>query len=759
MAHDDTGAPTDVDEVDSRTWTTPAPSVIGGRYRAEALLGSGAMGTVYRVRDLELDETVALKMLKSQMDLASHEFFRREVRLARRVTHRNVVRTFDIGEHAGARFVTLEYVDGMSLRRALGQGRIDVDRGLSIAARVCLGLAAIHDASIVHRDLKPDNVLLGYAGEVKVADFGVAFAAGSVGRELGGGTPGYMSPEQIEERPVDARSDLYALGVLLFELFAGRRPWTGMIAPADLPPLTAAAPVPAVLSDVVSRCLQRDPSRRPISVMSVANAIHELASLAEPASLAPRSHGWLDPRATSVGVVRWREDGDTSVAAALASDLVRELAAFRSLSVRPILIERTHADVRLDALAAGVDVVVDGSVRDSGDEISLALRLVTAKDGVLLWGRALRSAPADVLVTIAESATAIAAALETTSTPARASAPRDPEAVSLYLRAVDLSSRSFSELSSECITLIERALERSPDDPVFLAALGETWSRTFFSEIDGARVRSCVERAVQLAPGYSEAHTALAAVLFIQNDDVGTVRALLRALTLTPASVQARSMFGCVLAAVGRVDEGLEYLRSAYALEPRFDIARFTFARVNELIGQPAAADALLVDPPPPSAARVDWMHWLQRVRFAFTRRDDAYTQALREKIAPAAFEVHPVLFVMRRILAREGSPGELLAPLVQVSSALASRPRARQFMTQLTVEAATFLGDLDAAEESLDRAEREGAMVDWLWVERSQGLAPLRGRPRFESIRARVDRTRSATRAELDALAPVGGL
>ena len=759
MARDGTGAPTDVDDVNAPTWTTPAPSVLGGRYRVDALLGSGAMGTVYRVHDLELEETVALKMIKSQVDAASLELFRREVRLARRVTHRNVVRTFDIGEHEGAKFLTLEYVDGMSLRRALGQGRLDVDRGLAIAARVCMGLAAIHDASIVHRDLKPDNVLLGHGGEVKVADFGIAFAAGSVGREIGGGTPGYMSPEQVEGRPVDARSDLYALGVLLFELFAGQRPWAGPIAPSDLPPLTRAAPVPAALADIVARCLQRDPSRRPISVASVSSELNELASVAGPTSLAPRSQGWLDPKAITVGVVAWREEGDGALAAALASDLVRELAAFPSLSVRPLLVERKNADVRLDAQAEGVDVIVDGFVRNGGDEISLALRLVTAKDGLLLWGRATRSSPADVLVAISDAAGAIAASLASTSAPARAPVPRDPEAVALYLRAMDISSRSFSELSSESVELLDRALARVPDDPVFLAALAENWSRTFFTEMDGARARVCAERAVLLAPGYSEAYTALAAVLFLANDDVGAVRALVRVLTLTPAAVQARSMLGCVLVAAGRVDEGVAYLRSSYALEPRFDIARFTLARANELIGDTAAADALLVDPPPPSAARVDWMHWLQRARFALTRGDDAYTRALREKVAHPAFEVHPVLFTLRRVLARDGAPGELLFPLIQLSEAFAKRPRARQWMTQLTVEAAAFLGDLEAAEGTLDRAERAGAMVDWLWVERGRGPAALRGRPCFEAIRDRMARTKVATRAEVDVLVPAGSL
>jgi serine/threonine-protein kinase len=210
------------------------PQVLAGRYELLGLVGTGGMGSVYRARDRELDEIVALKMLRRELVDAPGMLarFRQEVKLARKVTHRNVARTFDIGEHAGDKFLTMELVEGESLANLLHrEKKLELARVIELVEAICSALSAAHAAEVVHRDLKPDNVLLAKDGRVVVTDFGIARAVTSDAQPTIGapiGTPAYMAPEQLEgSHPIDARADLYALGAMTYELLTGQQPWTG----------------------------------------------------------------------------------------------------------------------------------------------------------------------------------------------------------------------------------------------------------------------------------------------------------------------------------------------------------------------------------------------------------------------------------------------------------------------------------------------------------------------------------------------------
>ncbi len=227
----------DTDDL-SATWSAGGATprqMIGTRYEVLSLLGVGGMGNVYQARDLELDELVAVKVLLPHVVGApgALERFRREVKLARRVTHANVARVFDLGEHGNDRVLTMELVDGESLGAKLRrEGALPFQKVVSIARAVCAGVGAAHDAGVIHRDLKPDNVLLSAEGRVVVTDFGIARAASEPGRTAGVfGTPAYMAPEQIDERSViDHRAEVYAVGELIYEMLCGRPPWTGQSA-------------------------------------------------------------------------------------------------------------------------------------------------------------------------------------------------------------------------------------------------------------------------------------------------------------------------------------------------------------------------------------------------------------------------------------------------------------------------------------------------------------------------------------------------
>ena len=239
--------------------------VMAQRYRIVHLLGRGGMGAVYRADDLLLGQPVALKFLPTAATASPSALsrFRNEVRTARQVSHPNVCRVYDIGEADGLMYLSMEYVDGEDLASLLRRiGRFPQDKALEIARQLCAGLAAAHDRGVIHRDLKPANIMLDGKGHVRITDFGLAGVAEHI-RDLRSGTPPYMSPEQVSGKGVTLKSDVYALGIVMHELFTGKRR-SREIKSAELDP---------VVERVIRRCLDEDPEMRPARALSVAAAL------------------------------------------------------------------------------------------------------------------------------------------------------------------------------------------------------------------------------------------------------------------------------------------------------------------------------------------------------------------------------------------------------------------------------------------------------------------------------------------------------
>jgi serine/threonine-protein kinase len=258
-------------------------TLIAERYRIVSLLGRGGMGEVFRADDLTLGQPVALKFLpESMIDKFLLERFRNEVRIARRISHPNVCRVHDIGETDNQVFLSMEYVDGEDLSSLLRRvGRLPRDKALEIARKICGGLAAAHDTGVLHRDLKPSNIMLDRRGEVHIVDFGLAGLAYEI-EDVRSGTPAYMAPEQLEGKEVTARSDIYALGLVLYELFTGKPAFEGKTYDEILRVRRESTPqrLSTMVRDldpavelVILRCLEEEPENRPSSALIISAAL------------------------------------------------------------------------------------------------------------------------------------------------------------------------------------------------------------------------------------------------------------------------------------------------------------------------------------------------------------------------------------------------------------------------------------------------------------------------------------------------------
>jgi serine/threonine-protein kinase len=259
--------------------------ILSERYRIVGLLGRGGMGEVYRADDLKLKQPVALKFLPAALntDGAALARFYKEVSVARQISHRHVCRVYDVAEYQGEHFLSMEFVRGEELSSLLKRiGRVPQDKAVEVARQLCAGLSAVHERGVLHRDLKPANIMLDEHGEVRITDFGIAALASEDPREMSG-TPAYMSPEQLDGRELTVRSDIYSLGLVLYELFTGKKAFAATSLPellrlrrSDTTPTSPAEHVPELdplIERVIFRCLERDAGKRPASALQVAAAL------------------------------------------------------------------------------------------------------------------------------------------------------------------------------------------------------------------------------------------------------------------------------------------------------------------------------------------------------------------------------------------------------------------------------------------------------------------------------------------------------
>jgi serine/threonine-protein kinase len=267
-------------------------SVVAGRYEIQAQLGKGGMGVVYRAHDRLLAEQVAIEVLRPEVarDAEISRRFQSEIKLARRVSHKNVCRIHEYGEDQGLRYISMEYMQGVDLRQVIRErGGLPADEAFTAALQIADGLSAIHDVGVIHRDLKTPNIMRDTRGQIRLMDFGIAkewgaAAASATATGLVMGTPEYMSPEQARGEKIDFRSDIYALGIVIFELFTGRLPFRAETPLATIlkhlqeaPPLDGpeGVRIPPAVREVLRKALAKNPDERHATVDELGQAMRE----------------------------------------------------------------------------------------------------------------------------------------------------------------------------------------------------------------------------------------------------------------------------------------------------------------------------------------------------------------------------------------------------------------------------------------------------------------------------------------------------
>jgi len=581
---------------------------------------------VYRATDTKLGRDIALKVLPAEMAQDPERLgrFRREAKALAQLDHPNIVTIHSVEECGGIHFLTMQLVDGLPLDRLIPQGGLPVEQIIEIASALGDALAAAHEKGIVHRDLKPANVMVSNEGRVKVLDFGLAkdVRGSNLGdatmtsasrTEVGVvmGTPAYMSPEQTSARPLDHRTDIFSLGVMLHEMATGRRPFEGTSSAElvssilrDTPPsVTDMRPdLPSDLARIVRRCLEKDPRHRLQTARDVSNEFRDLArqtsqkvtpaKTSTPRTVAaPDSGSVRADEGFWVAVLPFKYSGGNADLAALADgltdDIVTNMSKFSYLRVVARGSTAQYAqgtvDVRTAAKELGARYVMEGSIRQAGAKVRMAVQLVDANAGSSLWAETYDRpfTPEETLDVLDDVVPRIVATVGDAQgilahSMTEALRNRDPESLTPYealLRSFGFHQHVSEDEHLAGITALESAVKKAPEHADCWAMLSwlyrAEYTHGYHSRPDSMdRSLTAARRAVNLAPASQLAHAALASAHFFRGE-LGEFRAAAeRALALNRMQGYTTAFLGLHFAYSGDWERGCALAERATELNP-----------------------------------------------------------------------------------------------------------------------------------------------------------------------------------------------
>jgi serine/threonine-protein kinase len=751
-------------------------SLIGrqlGTYEVLSLLGAGGMGEVYRARDINLNRDVALKTLPdafaSDGDRLTH--FRREARALASLNHAHIVTIFSIEEHESVPFMTMELIEGCTLDQGIPAGGLSLTRFFDIAIALADALSAAHRKHIIHRDLKPANVMVTDDGRVKVLDFGLARAV-DVDAVRGGeevthrqtaigtivGTMPYMSPEQIEAWPLDPRTDLFSLGVVLYELATGQRPFRGASTPALMSSILKDQPrpvgeqradVPGDVCRLIDRCLEKERHAR---IQTAAEILGELKAcrrawesgiISQPAERAAAIAVLAFTDMSAAKDQDWFCDG-------VAEEILNALAPLKGLRVAA----RTSAfsfkgkgdDLRTIGEKLNVTTVLEGSVRRAGDRVRITVRLSEVANGFQLWSERYDRELKDIFDMQDEIAKAVAERLRVTLAGGKEhrlveQATTNIEAYQLYLKGRALVDRRGANVPTG-LSLLRKAVELDPGYSLAWAGVADAFTVMAYSGASPgsetkAQAMAAAGRSIELDPTSATAHTALAcATLLYENNRALAKREFERALELNPNYGMGRCWYANFYWnwARGDFERGIAEARRALDSDPlsayltmTLGVSLFTAGRLEEAID--ACRRAIELDP----ASFVS--RWALGIALGLAGRS---TEAISTLEAAAVMSGRHSLALtgLAGVFAQSGQPAEALT-LHRELIDRTSRSYVSPSHLALTAEAA---GQHEEAMAFVRRAwdEREPSFI--LWARHFPQYRALHSDARFAAILREMD-------------------
>ena len=604
---------------------TVGPGTRVGHYVIEAPLGAGGMGEVYRAHDPRLGRDVALKLLRAEVanDQTRLERFTREARAVAALNHPHIVTIYSTEEADGVRFMTMELLEGQSLDQLIPAQGLPLARFLELAVPITDALKAAHQKQITHRDLKPANVMVSVDGRVKVLDFGLATAPAKAGAlnasvDRPGSSPAdqltiaspqittpgmivgtmpYMSPEQVEGKVLDDRSDLFSLGVMFYEMLTGMRPFAGESPPQLMSSILRDAPrdineirgdVPDALGRLVARCLEKRPDERVQTARDVYNELRHLQRSADSGPLRRASSGTataaVNAESLRMVVKPFAAQGGRdaeALASGLTDDITLGLARF------PYLAVATRASTNPERSGrAGIAAryVVEGSVRMSADRVRIGAQLIDTEQGVHLWTDTYNRdlAATDVLTLQDDVVDRVVATvgdvhgvlMQSMTRSLRATPTRDAPLDELHLRYWRYHRQHAPDEHAALRDVLEALIAREPNRATAWTALAHLYCHevAFGFNVRAQslrRARQAVTRALDLEAANQHAWEALAITCFFEHDRDGFVDAVDRAMALNPRNTSTAAMLGSLLAHMGQHERGLQITARAMDLNPQ----------------------------------------------------------------------------------------------------------------------------------------------------------------------------------------------
>lgn len=565
-------------------------------YRIEKILGTGGMGIVYRAIDLRLERTVALKFLQPMADEAMRQQLIIEAQAASALDHPNICTIYDVEESdEGELFLVMAYYEGESLDKLIARGPLEVERAITIAIQIGRGLAAAHRELIVHRDIKPGNLMLSQGETVKILDFGLAKTLKHSGGVESGyviGTPAYMSPEQLKGENVDNRTDIWSLGVVIYQMLTGRLPFSGenvtdviksVLESPFVPPSEIRQGLPKDLDQIIMRALTRNVRHRYDRIEAMVNDLQFVLSSMDTSVITLRL-----PKAASgisIAVLPFedmsRENDQQYLCEGIAEEILRALNQVQDIHVasRTSSFQFRHrkASIREIGLELNVNHILEGSVRRAGDKVRISAQLINAENGYRLWYERYDREITDIFAIEDEIAEQITGALQVTLVKSRGEpggtlTSTEATAYQLYLQGRQFFQQHRRKSLEIALQNFARAIEVTPDYAQAYAGMADCHSflSLYFGHgqesIDAADDAS--RQALDLAPELADAHSSRGLALFLQKKLDEAESHLQRAIELDPKLYEAHYIFGRVCFSQGKIEEAAHHFRESTRIVP-----------------------------------------------------------------------------------------------------------------------------------------------------------------------------------------------